>query len=43
MTSIQDYKQLSQREHILNRSDMWLGEKDIKTSNEIIYTGIEYW
>lgn len=37
MASVNDYKQLSQREHVLERSDMWLGEKDVKTSNEIIY------
>ena len=41
MASINDYKQLSQREHVLERSDMWLGEKDVKTSNEIIYTNNE--
>jgi DNA topoisomerase-2 len=36
MTNINDFKQYSQREHILNRSSMWLGEKDVKTSIEII-------
>lgn len=41
MASVNDYKQLSQREHVLERSDMWLGEKDVKTSNEIIYTNNE--
>ena len=41
MASVNDYKQLSQREHVLERSDMWLGEKDVKTSNEIIYSNNE--
>ena len=37
MSTIHDYKQYSQREHILNRPDMWIGKKNIEESKEIVY------
>lgn len=39
MSTIHDYKQYSQREHILNRPDMWIGKKNIEESKEIVYDG----
>lgn len=39
MTTINDYKHYSQREHILHRPDMWIGEKDIKEGKQIVFDG----
>ena len=34
-----EIKQLSQRDHILTRPDMYIGEKNIKESREVIFNG----
>lgn len=37
--SIIEIKQLSQRDHILTRPDMYIGEKNIKKSKEVVFDG----
>lgn len=41
MSSISDYKQYSQREHILARPDMYIGEKGVKKSKEVVFDGVK--
>ena len=39
MSSAENYKQLSQREHILHRPDMYIGKKKNEKITEIVYDG----